>query len=147
MYGSRANQDDLRNLCKDLGIANQSFIEGPYPHDEIVHFYDLIDVFVVSRPDSNVTRIVPPIKPLEAMIRGRPTVVSHLPALCEIIEPRVTGMTFPAENVDALSTIISDLASDPELRVTLGKASRQYVLNERTWPKIVDNYQVIYQRH
>ena len=144
---SRANQDDLRNLCKDLGIANQSFIEGPYPHDEIVHFYDLIDVFVVSRPDSNVTRIVPPIKPLEAMIRGRPTVVSHLPALCEIIEPGVTGMTFPAENVDALSTIISDLASDPELRVTLGKASRQYVLNERTWPKIVDNYQVIYQRH
>ena len=37
----------------------------PYPHDEIVHFYDLIDIFVVSRPDTNVTRIVPPIKPLK----------------------------------------------------------------------------------
>jgi glycosyltransferase involved in cell wall biosynthesis len=144
---SKANQDDLRNLCSDLGIEDQSFIEGPYSHDEIVHFYDLIDVFVVSRPDSNVTRIVPPIKPLEAMIRARPTVVSHLPALCEIIEPHVTGMTFPAENVHALSTVISDLASDSELRGELGKASRRYVLNERTWPIIVHNYQEIYQRY
>ena len=127
---SKANQDDLR-VCSDLGIEEQSFIEGTYPHDEIVHFYDLIDIFVVSRPDSNVTRIVPPIKPLEAMIRGRTTVVSHLPALCEIIEPHATGMTFPAENVHALSTVISDLASDPELaRLHSEKPLGSYVLNE-----------------
>jgi len=144
---SKANQNQLRDLCSDLGIENLSFIEGPYAHDEIVHFYDLIDIFVVSRPDSNVTRIVPPIKPLEAMIREKPTVVAHLPALCEIIEHRVTGMTFPAEDVDALSAVISELASNPNLQIELGQASRQYVLSERTWPKIVHNYQEIYQRH
>ena len=144
---SKANQTQLRNLCSDLGIENLSFIEGPYPHDEIVHFYDLIDIFVVSRPDTNVTRIVPPIKPLEAMIRQKPTVVAHLPALCEIIDHRVTGMTFPAEDVDALSTVISELVSNPDLRNILGQASRQYVLNQRTWPMIVHNYQEIYQRY
>ena len=26
------------------------FIGGPYPHDEIVQFYDLIDIFVVVDP-------------------------------------------------------------------------------------------------
>ena len=102
----------MRNLCSDLGIEAQSFIEGPYPHDEIVQFYDLIDIFVVSRPDSNVTRIVPPIKPLEAMIRQLPTVVSDLPALCEIIEHRKTGMTFPAQDIQALSSVIQELASN-----------------------------------
>tara|TARA_Y100000766_G_scaffold285257_1_gene307419 strand:+ start:204 stop:1580 length:1377 start_codon:yes stop_codon:yes gene_type:complete len=143
---SKANQNQLRDLCSDLGIENVSFIEGPYAHDEIVHFYDLIDIFVVSRPDSNVTRIVPPIKPLEAMVRKKPTVVSHLPALCEIIQPRVTGMTFPAEDVQALSSVISELASNTSLREEIGKAARDYVLKERTWPGIVHTYNEIYQR-
>ena len=144
---SKANQNHLRDLCLDLGIENQTFIEGPFPHNEIVHFYDLIDIFVVSRPDTTVTRIVPPIKPLEAMIREKPTVVAHLPALCEIIQHRVTGMTFPAEDVDALSSVIFELVSNLDLRNELGEASRQYVLNQRTWPKIVHKYQQIYQRH
>ena len=55
---SKKNQTHLQDLCSHLQIEDQSFIEGPYPHDEIVHFYDLIDIFVVSRPDTNVTRIV-----------------------------------------------------------------------------------------
>lgn len=143
---SKANQNDLRNLCSNLGIENQSFIEGPYPHDEIVHFYDLIDIFVVSRPDSNVTRIVPPIKPLEAMIRQLPTVVSDLPALCEIIEHRKTGMTFPAQDIQGLSSVIRELALDPSLREGIGRAARNYVLKERTWSDIVHRYNEIYQR-
>jgi glycosyltransferase involved in cell wall biosynthesis len=143
---SKSNQDQLRNLCSDLGIEAQSFIEGPYPHDEIVQFYDLIDIFVVSRPDSNVTRIVPPIKPLEAMIRQLPTVVSDLPALCEIIEHRKTGMTFPAQDIQALSSVIQELASNPSLREEIGQSARNYVLKERTWPDIVHSYNEIYQR-
>lgn len=143
---SKANQDDLRNLCSDLGIEDQSFIEGPYSHDDIVHFYDLIDIFVVSRPDSNVTRIVPPIKPLEAMIRQLPTVVSDIPALCEIIEHRKTGMTFPVQDVQALSSVIGELALNPSLREDLGQTARNYILKERTWPDIVHRYNEIYQR-
>ena len=143
---SKANQDHLRNLCSELDISDISFIEGPYPHNEIVYCYDLIDIFVVSRPDTNVTRIVPPIKPLEAMIRHRPTVVSNLPALCEIVEDRVTGMTFPAEDINALFSVISELASNPSLQEEVGRAAREYVLSERTWPKIVHNYDTIYQR-
>ena len=63
-------------------------------------------------------------------------------------EHRVTElfMTFPAEDVGALSAVISELASN-QLRNKLGQGSRQYVLNQRTWPKIVHNYQEIYQRY
>jgi glycosyltransferase involved in cell wall biosynthesis len=80
------------------------------------------------------------------MIRHRPTVVSNLPALCEIVEDRVTGMTFPAEDINALFSVISELASNPSLQEEVGRAAREYVLSERTWPKIVHNYDTIYQR-
>lgn len=144
---SKPNQDDLVELCSSLGISKISFIEGPFEHDEIIHFYDLIDIFVVSRPDSNVTRIVPPIKPLEAMMREIPTVVSDLPALCEIIEHRVTGMTFQAENVDSLSEVILELADNHELRGILGLAGKEYIVKNRTWSEIVHLYDDVYRRY
>jgi glycosyltransferase involved in cell wall biosynthesis len=144
---TKSNQDELIQLCSSLGISEISFVEGPFPHEDIVHFYDLIDIFVVSRPDSNVTRIVPPIKPLEAMIRGIPTIVSELPALCEIIDDGVTGMTFPAENVESLAEVIVRLSKDTNLRETIGGAGREYILNHRTWANVVELYDEVYRRY
>lgn len=143
---SKANQDQLKQYCSDLNIDEISFIEGPYPHDEIVHFYDIIDIFVVSRPNTNVTRVVPPIKPLEAMVRMKPTLVSELPALCEIIEDGTTGLTFPAEDVNALSGVIMELAGNPSIREQVGKSARDFVLKNRTWPNVVGNYSRVYER-
>ena len=54
---SESGQHDLRAYCKELGIAENSHIVGPVPHDQVAPFYDLIDVFVVSRPDSRVARL------------------------------------------------------------------------------------------
>jgi glycosyltransferase involved in cell wall biosynthesis len=80
------------------------------------------------------------------MIRQLPTVVSDLPALCEIIEHRKTGMTFPTQDIQALSSVIRELASNPSLRKEIGINAREYVLRERTWPDIVHSYNEIYQR-
>jgi glycosyltransferase involved in cell wall biosynthesis len=55
-------------------------------------------------------------------------------------------MTFPAEDISALSSVISELASNPSLQKEVGRAAREYILSERTWPKIVHNYGTIYQR-
>ena len=73
-----SGQAELRQLCKELGIENFSTIVGPVPHDEVATFYSLIDVFVVSRPSSRVTKLVTPLKPFEAMAMGRTVVASKL---------------------------------------------------------------------
>ena len=46
----------------ELGIAENSDIVGPVPHDQVAPFYDLIDVFVVSRPYTRVTQLVTPLE-------------------------------------------------------------------------------------
>ena len=86
VLSSESGQNDLRAYCNQLGIENQSHIVGPVPHDQVAPFYDLIDVFVVSRPDTRVTRLVTPLKPFEAMRSGRAVVMADLPALAEIVE-------------------------------------------------------------
>ena len=94
-----SGQAELRQLCKELGIENFSTIVGPVPHDEVATFYSLIDVFVVSRPSSRVTKLVTPLKPFEAMAMGRTVVASKLAALEEIIQHEKTGLLYkPDEN-------------------------------------------------
>lgn len=133
VLSSKSGQDELREYCRVLGIAGRSHIVGPVPHDKVAPFYDLIDVFVVSRPDTRVTRLVTPLKPFEAMRSGRAVVMSDLPALSEIIENGQTGYLSPAGNPQALSKIINDLLQDKSKRVKLGKAAKFWISENRTW--------------
>ena len=68
---------ELRQHCKKLGLGEKAIIAGPVPHDSVAQFYDLIDIFVVSRPDSRVTRLVTPLKPFEAMMMKKAVVWVH----------------------------------------------------------------------
>ena len=133
VLSSESGQNELRDYCSLLGIADQSHIVGPVPHDQVAPFYDLIDVFVVSRPDTRVTRLVTPLKPFEAMRSGRAVVMSDLPALSEIIENGKTGCLSPAGDSQALSKIINDLLQDKSKRIQLGKEARFWVSENRTW--------------
>ena len=90
VLSSESGQSELRSHCQELGLQDHVHIFGPVPHEQVSHFYNLIDVFVVSRPDTRVTRLVTPLKPFEAMYHSRPLIMSNLPALAEIVEDGVT---------------------------------------------------------
>ena len=137
VLSSQSGQDDLRAYCDDLGIAENTDIVGPVPHDQVAPFYDLIDVFVVSRPDTRVTRLVTPLKPFEAMRSGTAVVMADLPALAEIVDDGKTGRLYPAENSQALAEIIHELLLDSELREYLGQNAASWVIANRTWQSVV----------
>jgi glycosyltransferase involved in cell wall biosynthesis len=138
VLSSQSGQDELRAYCDDLGIAENTDIVGPVPHDQVAPFYDLIDVFVVSRPDTRVTRLVTPLKPFEAMRSGTAVVMADLPALAEIVEDGETGRLYPAENSQALAEIIHELVLDGELREYLGRNAASWAIANRTWRSVVE---------
>ena len=140
-----AGQDELLQLCRDENISENSLIAGPVPHNEVPPFYDLIDIFVVSRPDSEVTRKVTPLKPFEAMGRGRAVIVSDLEALTEIIQDKITGLIVAPNNIQNLSSAINQLAEDSELRDELGNNARNWILQNRLWKDIIQETRKSYQ--
>jgi len=145
VLSSETGQDELRDYCKSLGIAKQSYIEGPVPHEQVAPFYDLIDVFVVSRPDTKVTRLVTPLKPFEAMLSGRAVVMSNLPALAEIIEDGETGRLYPAGDAQALSETINELLHNETKRLKLGDNAKSWVTENRTWDSVTEKMSFIYE--
>jgi glycosyltransferase involved in cell wall biosynthesis len=137
VLSGKANQEALRERCEGLGLGGAALVTGPVPHERVPHYYDLIDIFVVSRPDERVTRLVTPLKPFEAMMMGRAIIVSDLPALAEIVEDGERGILFKAGDESALAEKIRQLMDDQSERKRLGTAAKVWVESERTWPEVV----------
>ena len=145
VLSSESGQVELRQHCKKLGLGNKAIITGPVPHDSVAQFYDLIDIFVVSRPDSRVTRLVTPLKPFEAMMMKKAVIASKLPALEEIIEHGKTGMLYKADDVNSLVQTIEQILADEKAIVELGSNAHSWILANRTWQSVVENYYQAYQ--
>jgi len=140
-----AGQEELRNLCARLQLGDRAIITGPVPHQFVPQFYDLIDIFVVSRPDTAVTRLVTPLKPFEAMAMKRAVVVSNLDALKEIITDNETGLLYQAGDLSSLVDTILRLINDEKLISSLGNNAYDWIIQNRTWELVVENYSVAYQ--
>ena len=132
-------QEELRALCKKLGIADKSTIIGPVPHEEVPVFYDLIDLFIVSRPDTRVTKLVTPLKPFEAMAMGKAVIASKLPALEEIIQHEKTGLLYTSDNLQSLVESIEKCIQDDDLTKSLGDSAKEWIEENRTWDIVVKN--------
>ena len=141
---SESGQNELRNLCKDLGIYDRSTIVGPVDHNEVSPYFGLIDLFVVSRPMSRVTNIVTPLKPFEAMGLGRTVICSNLTAMKEIIEHKKTGLLYDADDLDSLVHQIKWCLDNPEQAKSLGQASKAWISENRTWVKIAEHSKSAY---
>ena len=145
VLSSNSGQTELKDYCDKLGLGDNAVIGGPVPHDSVAQFYDLIDIFVVSRPNSRVTRLVTPLKPFEAMAMKKAVVASKLPALEEIIDDGTTGLLYHADDVDSLVEIIERVLSDDDLINSLGDNAHKWIIENRTWQSVVQNYSKAYQ--
>lgn len=139
-------QRRLERLARELGVGDAVVFAGRVPFDQIEAMYRLIDVFLVTRPDQPVTRLVTPLKPLEALAAGLAVVASRLEALEELLggQPE-RGALYRADDLDDLAETILRLVRDPSRRAALGRNGRVWVEAERSWARLVQRYLAVYR--
>jgi glycosyltransferase involved in cell wall biosynthesis len=134
----------LASRADDAGLSGQATFTGRLPRDLAKDCHLAADVFCVPRLDTPVTRLVPPLKPLEAMASGRPVVASDLPPLREVVNEGVTGWLAPPGDPTALAATLSRLLADEAARHRTGRAAREWVLGHRTWAQAAQWYGSLY---
>jgi glycosyltransferase involved in cell wall biosynthesis len=125
------------------GIPDVHFT-GQVPHDTVLDYYSLIDVFVVPRRPVEVCHLVTPLKPFEAFATGRTVVLSNVRALASIAAQSDAAALFEAGDVTSLTETLRGLVADPERRRALAGRGASWVRAERTWAANAQIYLRLY---
>ncbi|MGB6022660.1 MAG: glycosyltransferase family 4 protein [Ornithinimicrobium sp.] len=134
----------LRLAAQAAGVSDQVVFAGRVPHARVREYLEAMDVFVVPRRETPVTRLVPPIKPLEAMAVGLPVLASDLAPLVEIVRPGVFGEVAQAQRAASWAEQMAALRYDPDHRRGLGARAAEFVARERTWANAAERYADVY---
>jgi len=145
LVGGGPQDEALKQQAKEMGIEDLVIFAGRVPHDQVNLYYDLIDILVYPRLSMRLTELVTPLKPLEAMAQGRLFVASDVGGHKELVQDGVNGRLFKANDIDAMSIVVSDLLSCSDQWQSLCNAGRSYVEKERNWQVSVSRYQSLYE--
>jgi PEP-CTERM/exosortase A-associated glycosyltransferase len=144
LVGGGPQDAQLRQLAKDLNIADKVVFTGRVPHEQVQQYYDLLDVLVYPRLSMRLTDLVTPLKPLEAMAQGRVLAASDVGGHLELIEHGKTGVLFKADDPQSLAENVGALLAGQDQWPTLRVNGRHFVESERNWPISVARYKKIY---
>jgi glycosyltransferase involved in cell wall biosynthesis len=144
VVGDGAELKNLRSLAADLDLDRVLFT-GRVPHDQVLDYYGLIDLFVVPRKRAAVTELVTPLKPFEALSTGRPCVFSDVAALAEIASDSGFVELFRADDHHDLALTIAGLLGDPSRLAEMSRNGAEWVRNERTWDMNALRYLSVYR--
>jgi len=146
LVGGGNQEAELKRIASELEIEKQVVFAGGVPHGEVQRYYDLIDVLVYPRLSIRLTELVTPLKPLEAMARGRLLVASDVGGHRELIRHGETGTLFKAGDPEALAAAVLALLREPARWPGIKAKARRYVETERNWQANVARYADVYAR-
>ena len=138
VYGSGPREPDLRRQITELGIADRFDVRAPTT--DLPSAFAEIDVVVLpSRLDSF------PLVPCEAMVAGRPVVVTRVGGLPEALDDGVQGLIVEPGDPVGLSEALMRFVQRPELIRTMGMSAHEYALRRYSWERVADEYAELYQ--
>lgn len=146
IVGEGPERSSLQDMSKELGIADKIIFTGKVPHDEILNYYSVIDVFVFPRINAKINQAVTPLKPLEAMSMGKVCIGSNVGGLMELIKDGYNGLLFECEDEHALADKVIQLMNDHALYNKLRLKGMEWVGKERDWDVLIPRYKEIYQK-
>lgn len=74
---------------------------------------------------------------LEGLSCGSPAIVTDVASLPEVVRDQVTGFVVPPNNPAALRTKLEWLRDHRQEAAQMGRAGREFILNQFTWPQVV----------
>ncbi len=129
----------LSALVRQLSLQDQfSFLGFREDVPEIVN--DL-DVFVLSSVSEGFSLVS-----IEAMAASKPVVVARSGGPEEIVEHGSTGFLVPPADVQGLASTVCHALQQPEQMKAIGLRARQSVERRFSLPRMVQEYEELYQR-
>lgn len=138
----------LKKAAIQHGVQNQVFFLGRQPFDKFHSYMHFADANIIPHKSNLHTDNTVPHKLFQAMMVGKPIIVSSCAPLKRIVNLTRSGVIFEADNVNSLAEKIKILYADKAMQKQLGenglKASLEGILNwEYEQKKLVSLYSTL----
>lgn len=125
VVGDFAAPEERRSWLKELKkrkLIRKVSITGRVPHDEVLSWMKLMDIFVLPSLYEGSPNAV-----LEAMACRKPVVVSAIDGVVDIIEDGIDGLLVPPGSSNCLYKSLMRLVENQNLRKKLGMAAERKI--------------------
>jgi glycosyltransferase involved in cell wall biosynthesis/Flp pilus assembly protein TadD len=146
IVGEGSAKEGLENMVESAKMKQHTTFAGRIPFSDVVDYYALSDVCVFPRKGEEVCQYVPPLKLLEPMAMAKPTIVSALPPLLEIVRHEETGLVCGTDDVEGLQRELLKVYNNAGLGDRLGRAARDWVKANRQWSVVCQGYLELYRK-
>ncbi len=126
ILGDGAEWDRICGLARAMGLDNVRVLPA-VSREEVVDYYRVTDLFLVTLRDRALFRTVIPSKVFEAMAMGIPIVCAVDGQCRALVEEAGAGVFVPPEDVGELAKAIRMLGDRPEEARRMGERGRQFV--------------------
>jgi glycosyltransferase involved in cell wall biosynthesis len=136
----------LKDKISSQLAAGKVTFTGSVPNTQLVEYYRSADILINPSLSEAFGMAL-----TEAMATEVPTIAARVGGMTDVVEDGKTGLLFEAGNAPALAKAIEQLLADESLRISMGEAGRQRVLELFDWEPVVerllDQYQILCEGH
>jgi phosphatidylinositol alpha-1,6-mannosyltransferase len=138
MVGEGHDEQRLKDLARDLGVADRVVFAGFLPDDELPEAYATSTLYVgLSRVDREVNVEGFGISFVEAAASGVPSVAGDSGGVRSAVRDGETGTVVPPSNHAEIVAAMASLLRDAGRRKAMGRAARLAVETHYNWDRVV----------
>jgi len=136
IVGDGIMKKELINITENMGLTDYFIFTGTIPYEEVPLYINASDICVAPFVNKRNKKIgLSPLKIYEYAACGKPIVSSKIPNL-EFLEEKEAGILVNPENPEELAEAILTLLNNDELRESMGRNGRDYVVQNHSWQSI-----------
>ncbi|SFT41999.1 Glycosyltransferase involved in cell wall bisynthesis [Algoriphagus locisalis] len=137
VIGDGPDLASLKELSETLGISKQVVFTGhqanPHP------FFGTMDIFCIASAHEGFGLVA-----AEAMMHGLPVIATKVGGLKDVVKDENSGFLTPPFSPNQIAEKIKILASDPELRNTMGQKGRARALENYSAERYCKEIETLY---
>ena len=132
--GAGPHLKEMKKEVKQRGLVDFFMFQDFISQDELPSILAIADIGIAPFPVREDTHTVMPLKVLEYMAMGKPTIVSPIVGARSLVDHGQTGLvTLIEEFADSILLLIGDAS----LRESMGKEARKKVKKRYSWKSLV----------
>jgi glycosyltransferase involved in cell wall biosynthesis len=135
----------LKNMLAQAGLTEYTHFTGWLPAEQLPAHFAAADVAVFPYDDTLLNRTKCSVKLIDLLAAGLPVVADAVGQNNEYIQTGQTGVLTPAEDDAAMAAALVTLLQNASRREKLGRAARQYLIKNFSWPYLAQVVEQAYR--